>query len=327
MRRRPILALLFLAPLAGARDRIASIEFFGYQGLDPEAVRKALPFHEGDPLARDTRAQARAAVKRITGGDATDVALICCINDGDTAIFIGLPGGSSRPIVFNPRPKQDLSLSPELLALMNAMDDAESAATIFAEVDTRPGYRLMKDPRANAAELKVREYALGHTEELIRVLSNSGDREQRASAADALGYAGRSGQQLATLVLAARDPYEIVRNNAARALSEILDADSAVAAQIPPGPFIDLVRSGTWTDRNKASSVLEPMTKSRNPEILGRIKLDAWDALMEMARWHTTGWASGPRMILGRVAGLPEDQMIQLGFGKPEAFLNAIGQK
>jgi hypothetical protein len=69
------------------------------------------------------------------------------------------------------------------------------------------------------------------------------------------------------------------------------------------------------------------MTKSRNPEILGRIKLDAWDALMEMARWRTTGWSSGPRMILGRVAGLPEDQMLQLGFGKPEAFLIAIGQK
>jgi hypothetical protein len=110
----PIVALLLLTPLAGARDRVASIEFFGYQGLDPEAVRKALPYHEGDPLARDIRAQTHAAVKRIAGRDATDVALICCSGDGDTAIFIGLPGTSSRIVVLNPPPKQNLSLSPEL---------------------------------------------------------------------------------------------------------------------------------------------------------------------------------------------------------------------
>jgi hypothetical protein len=321
-----LLAFLFLAPLA-ARDRVASIEFFGYQGLDPEAVRKALPYHEGDPLARDIKAQTRAVVKRITGRDATDVALICCINDGDTAVFIGLPGASSRTIVFNPSPKQDVRLSPELLALMRAMSDAENSATIFAEVDTRPGYRLMKDPRANAAELKVREYAIGHSDELLRVLSNSSDHEQRASAADALGYAGRSGRQLATLVLAARDSDETVRNNATRALGEILDADSSVSAQISPAPFLELARSGTWTDRNKASMVLEPMTKSRNLELLARIKAEAWDALMEMARWHTSAWAGAPRMTLLRISGLPEERILLLSFAQPEAFLEAIAVK
>jgi hypothetical protein len=88
-----------------------------------------------------------------------------------------------------------------------------------------------------------------------------------------------------------------------------------------------MVRSGTWTDRNKASLVLAPLTKSRNPEILARLKKDAWDALMEMARWRPFGWQMGPRMILARIAGLPEARAKELGWVSTEAFLDAIGQK
>jgi hypothetical protein len=322
-----LIGLTIGAGVVSARDRIAFIEFFGYKGLDPEAVRSALPFHAGDPKSPGMQAQARATVKRVTGRDATNVAFICCVNDGDTAIFIGLPGASSQTFVLNPRPKQDLSLSAELMALHGAMEEAEDAAAIQMEVDTPSGYRLMQDPKARAAELKVRDYALKHEDELVRVLSLSSDDDQRAIAADTLGYGNRSPMQMSALVYAARDPDDTVRNNVTRALGEILRADPAAAARVPPDNFIDMIRSGTWTDRNKSSDVLGYLTRSRDPKLLGRLKVEAWDALLEMARWAADGWAADARLIMARIAGVPEERALDLRFVSLQAFLDAMGQK
>jgi hypothetical protein len=312
---------------ASARDRIAQIEFFGYQGVDIEAIRNSLPVHEGDALVRGTSTVVRAAIKRITGSDPTDVAPVCCIGDGDTVIFIGLAGKSSRPIALNSRPAADLRLSSEWRTLMRAMDDAEAASTDNSEVDKPAGYRLMKDARAQAAEMKVRDYARGHSEELIRVLANSAHADERAWAADALGYADRSREQIDALVIAAHDSNDEVRNNATRALSEILDGDESAVWMIPASPFIEMLHSGIWTDRNKAGWVIASLTKSRDVGTLATIKARASDALLEMARWRQTGWSSGARMILARIAGIPEDRVVSLSFGTPVAFLEAIGAK
>jgi hypothetical protein len=185
----------------------------------------------------------------------------------------------------------------------------------------------MKDPAARAAELKVRDYARGHEDDLVRVLSLSSNADQRAVAADALGYGDRSTTQMAALVHAARDPDGNVRNYVTRALGEILRADPAAAAQVPPDTFIDMIRSGIWTDRNKSSGVLAGLTLSRDTELLSRLKSGAGDALLEMARWSDFGWAADARLILARIAGLPEPRALRLRFVSPQTFLEAIGQK
>jgi hypothetical protein len=61
---RTPLVVLALATSLFARDRIAYIEFFGHQGIDAGAVRAALPFREGDKVAKNLNEQARAAVRR-----------------------------------------------------------------------------------------------------------------------------------------------------------------------------------------------------------------------------------------------------------------------
>jgi hypothetical protein len=328
MRWQTPLLVFAVAASALGRDRIAYIEFFGYQGLDPGAVRKALPFREGDRVAKNRKVQARAAVKRVTGRDATDVNGVCCINDGDSVLFIGLPGASSQVFTVNPALKGDVTPPFELTALYGKMNRAEEAAFqkgIFAE-DGAPGYRLSKEPAARAAELALREYALHHEDEIIRVLESSSKADRRGMAADALGYGTRTPRQLAALVHAARDPDSGVRNDSTRALGEILRADPSVAAQILPDNFIDMIRSGTWTDRNKASSVLWPLTQSRDPKLLARLKSEASDALLEMARWRTNGWAYAPRVILARIAGIPEERIDQLAESPLDAFLAAIGR-
>jgi hypothetical protein len=310
-----------------AKDRIAYIEFFGYQGIDVEAVRKELPFHEGDAVPHDLQAVARMAVRRTTGKEATNVASVCCVRDGDTAVFIGLAGASSRAFALNRRPTQSLGLSVELLELVRQMADAENDATDMREVDPPQGYRLMYDPKAREAELQVREYARSHEKELIRVLAGAADSEQRAIAADALGYAGRSPQQIDAFVVAAHDSDDTVRNNAARALSEILDAEHAAASVVPAAPFIEMLHSGMWTDRNKSCSVLESLTKSRDVAVLAGLKARAWDALVEMARWRASSWNGDARLILARIAGIPEERAKELTLATTESFLEAVGAK
>lgn len=328
MRWRMSLPVFALAASGLARDRIAYIEFFGYQGIDTDAVRKALPFREGAKITKTRKEEARAAVKRVTGRDATDVARVCCVGDGDSVLFIGLLGTSSQVFTVNPALKGDVTPPSELTALYGKMNQAEEAAFqkgIFAE-DGAPGYRLSKEPGARAAQLALREYALHHEDEIIRVLESSGKAEQRGMAADALGYGARTARQMAALVHAARDPDSGVRNDSTRALGEILRADPSAAAQIPPDTFIDMIRSGTWTDRNKSSSVLWPLTQSRDPKLLARLKSQAGDALLEMARWRTNGWAYWPRVILARIAGIPEERIDQVAEGPLDAFLAAIGR-
>lgn len=308
------LPLLLAAQLAlpaqppAAAKKIGYIEFFGYQGLDLPAIRRALPFREGDTSRPRLRDDTLSAVEHSTGRKATDVFIACCTGRGELTIFIGLPGASSRPLTFEPVPQGAASLPAELAGLYKRMFQAEEGATLrsLAEEDRPVGYRLLEEPVAHAAELSFRAYALGHEQEIIRVLTGSGDADQRAIAADALGFSARNSQQLSALVRAARDPDEVVRNNVTRALFEILRADSSAASQIPPDSFIDMLRSDTWTDRNKGSMVLVKLTQSRDPVMLRRIQSEAGGALLEMAGWREFGRSMPARLILARIDGKGE---------------------
>jgi hypothetical protein len=73
--RTGAIVLLWASALA-ARDRIVFIDVYGANGMDTEAVRRALPFHPGDPKTREIKPQAVDAVNRVTGRD--EIALICC---------------------------------------------------------------------------------------------------------------------------------------------------------------------------------------------------------------------------------------------------------
>ena len=67
MRRLTVLILLVMPTVVFAKDRIAYIEFFGYEGIDVTAIRASLPFREGDALPPKFEEQARASVLRILG--------------------------------------------------------------------------------------------------------------------------------------------------------------------------------------------------------------------------------------------------------------------
>ena len=116
---------LLLASAALARDRIAFIEFYGVKGIDTEAVRRALPFQEGDPyVPYETKRKVRETVRQVTGHDVTEVAAVCCVGDGDQTLFIGLPGQSSKKFAYNPEPKGAVRISEELRPCAHRQTDA-----------------------------------------------------------------------------------------------------------------------------------------------------------------------------------------------------------
>jgi hypothetical protein len=220
---------------------------------------------------------------------------------------------------------------PQIKELYQQTMDALSASVLQgnAREDRSKGYALsINDQGLRAKQLAVRAYAFQH-ESLIRaVLDSSRDARQRIVAAYLLGYARQSRQQIAYLVRASHDADETVRNNATRALGVLGESSPSVAAQIPAGRFIDMLSSGSWTDRNKAGWVLSTLTKSRDPKLLAQLRSEALVSLIEMARWRNAGHAHNARILLARIAGVEEERANQLAnAGKVEEIINALGLK
>lgn len=329
----PLLLALLLAssPLFG-RDHIGVIEFFGYKGIDLEAVRHALPVHQGDPLPIDTKERVQQAIKHAIKPEPTDVALVCCDEHGDTVIFIGLPGSLSKPFSYNSQPSGTARLSAEIRLLDERFEEASEAAVHkggdAAQEDDSNGYALIKDPPTRSIQLAIRDYALRHEDEILTVLQSSSDARQRAIAPGAWGYARQSRRQIAALVRASRDPDDDVRNNAVRALAVLASSSPAVAHQIPAAPFIAMIDSGIWTDRNKSTFLLDCLTGDRSPKVLARLRAKALDSLIEMARWHDPGHAYTAQILLARIAGIPEERAIELiTKGQIDVILSAVSRK
>lgn len=331
-RRRWLLLVVLGAAPAIARDRIGDIEFFGYKGVDIAKIRRAMPVHEGDEYSDRTKNDVRQAVAATIGKEPTDVAAICCDEKGNHLLFIGLPGASNKSFVYNAEPKGNERLPSEIMDVYGRLDHALEAAVRrggqAAEEDDSNGYALVKDPTARSLQLAVRQWAIKHERELMRVLEFSSATEHRRVASDAMGYTRQSQEQILALVRAARDPDDEVRNNAARALGVLVQSNAALAAEIPPDTFIEMLNSGTWTDRNKGTSLLMELTAGRDSDLLVKIRSVALDSLTEMASWRRPSHAFFARMVLGRVGGIPEDRLKELAWNGPvDAIIEAAGRR
>ena len=86
---------------------------------------------------------------------------------------------------------------------------------------------------------------------------------------------------------------------------------------IPPDTFIEMLNSGTWTDRNKSAALLAQLTEQRDSALLAKIRSRALDSLIEMARWRRPGHAYSARVVLGRIGGLPEQRLNDLAWNGP----------
>jgi hypothetical protein len=99
-----------------------------------------------------------------------------------------------------------------------------------------------------------------------------------------------------------------VRNDAVRALAVLLTGKPELSRRVPGRRFIDLLSSGTWSDRNKGLAVLEMLVARRDAGLLRDLRARASASLVEMAEWPR-GHARSARVILAHIAGIPEQQL------------------
>jgi hypothetical protein len=306
-------------------ERIGTIDFYGYGHLDLGSLRAALPFKEGDRVPSDSAREIAVHALSAVAGRQAVISGVCCLPDGRSSVYIGLPEVGVPPVVYNPEPQGDAKLPMNVLRIFQQFDHHFMAAVRrgVSGQDDSQGYALFTDPASRADQLKLRAWTRAHTALVLRVLAESRDSGQRAYAAEALGYAERSPEQIAALVAAAYDSSEDVRNNAVRALWALCAVGAEVTSQIPAARFIPLLHSVFWQDRNKGSLLLLRMTDSRDPAILKLLHDQALDSLREMAQWKDFGHAQSYLVILGRMAGIDEKRLEQLDASLAAEILSA----
>ena len=308
--------LSLVAPHHLAAQKTATVgvvDFYGLRQITEAQVRQALRIAEGATITESTLRDAEKRVRALPGVSDARVDGVCCEN-GTTLVYVGIEEKGTPAVHFNSPPRGHARLPDDVVRAGAAFDAAFEKAVARGdfEEDQSKGHSLLHDPGARAVQEGVVAMADRHGPQLREVLRDSDKREQRALAAQVLGYASDKASVVGDLGSAMRDADADVRNNATRGLWLIaVFAQKAPGRgiQVPAGPFVDLLNSLTWTDRNKSSLALMSLTESREPALLSTLRQRAVPALTEMARWKSRGHAIAPVMILGRVAGIPENEL------------------
>ena len=330
------IALACAVPASGQEgDRIGHVDLFGTRGANVSAIASAVRTIEGN-RAPSSEADHSALLERLgtivkdqTGRPATDVAMVCCDERGAWTIYVGLAAEGTAPVRYAPVPRGYDTLPQNVQrAYDDVMRALEGAVRAGASEDHKEGYALSSDPGLRPAQLALRAAVIASEKSLYRVLAAANDPGQRAAAAYALGYAPSSKRQITALIAASRDADDGTRNNAVRSLWAIADSSQPIARDIPYDPFISLLTSGRWSDRNKGLLLVSALSERRSRALLDRVRREALFELIEMARWRVRGHSDPARLLLGRIAGITDARIAQLiDAGDVDAIVAAANGK
>lgn len=310
---RVLLCLFFArSPLIAQDQQIGIIDFYGLHTISESDVRAVLVIKEGDTLPHSTS----DIVKRVQGMPnvaRAHVEVVCC-DAGKLIVYVGIEEKDMSHFEYQITPLSDIVLPEEitktyqsfLIALKDAVRKGDT------KDDVSQGHSFMANPFARSLQERFVAYAHQHLQILRDVLRNSANVEQREIAAYVIAYASNKRLVIDDLLYATHDADNAVRNNATRALgaiAQLAEQKPELGIKIPAAPFINMLNSLVWTDRNKAVMVLTALTKRRDAPVLQQLREQALPSLAEMARWKSAGHALGAYIILGRVAGLSENQI------------------
>jgi hypothetical protein len=315
---------------AAPDEKIASVETYGLHRVTRESVLDAAGLREGG-TAPD-RTQRKAILERLQKlPGVKHAALVVVItpfpnsNGGTTGrpiVYIGIQESNRPDVQFRSAPTSDVALPDAIVATCRDHERTflESCRLNDFSEDDSHGYALMGNEAARTVQRKFVPLADQYYDRLVDVLRNSKSDEQRAMAATVIAYASDKKRAAADLVGATRDPNEVVRNNAVRALSVLITyarAHRELGIQVPTDWCLDLLESLQWTDRNKGMAVLDAATADKDAAILAELRQRSLPSLVEMARWKSEGHAMMAFLLVGRIAGL-DDKEIYKAWGAGE---------
>ncbi len=310
-----LLILHFLLRPTGFAAEMPAIGIIDYHGLRHvplEQVQQALQIKVGDRLP-DSPAKVQLRLEAIPGIEKATLNGVCC-DSGKSILYVGVEEKGSPSLHFRPAPKAKITLAPEIVEAGKALDAAvlEAVERGDAAEDDLSGNALSHNAAVRAIEERYVIFAARSLGELRNALHNSSNAEQRALAAEVLGYASDKRSVVPDLEYGMFDASTDVRNNAMRALALIAgfaQKHPQLRIHIPATPFVSMLNSVVWTDRNKASWALLLLTNNRDPTLIADLRDRALLCLAEMARWQNPGHAQIAFAILGRVAGLSDKQI------------------
>jgi hypothetical protein len=306
----PIPALLLALALAAApqqapeRPPIGSIETFGLRAVPRSAVLEATGIEPG-AQAQIHSEELLARLRSLEGVADASASLVTV--DDQTILYVGIrEDGAPRGPVYRAPPTGTIRLPEEIVAAYEALLATLPAAIAAGETreDHGPGHAMMEFAPGRAQQERFVELAAAHLEVLGRVLREAGDETHRRSASMVIAYAPDKQRIVEDLVYASNDADPTVRNNAVRNLSVLVDwaATQGRRIEIDPQPFLSLLGSLEWSDRNKGLALLtlrgldaDTVPTDQREELLA--------SLAEMAQWQTMGHCLPAALLLGRLAG------------------------
>jgi hypothetical protein len=308
------LAILMLAGAAASAQApvVGDINFYGLHKLTPERILGAVNLKPGMPLPR-SKGDLEDRIGEISGVVLARVDAVCCEGNA-TALFIGIEERGGPHAAFRSEPSGDAKLPETLVgAYTQFLAAVQSAASRGnAAEDLTAGHSMMADPGPRKFQEQFVAYATEHADVLRNVQRNASDPNQRAIAGAVIGYAPHKQDVVNDLQYAMQDPDESVRANAMRGLTAIAVLASkqpTLGIKISATWFIEMLNSVVLSDRIESTKALLTVTDRHVPAIIEQIRERALPALAEMARWKTLSYALPPYLLLGRAAGIPEDQI------------------
>jgi hypothetical protein len=320
--RATALSLVLLVPadvceVAGEDLQIGIVDFYGLGRVSEGAARAALTVKEGDTVSQvgddppTFMAESERRLSALPGVARAHVGFVCC-DAGRWIVYVGLEERGSVAPQFRVAPTGNVRLAVDVVQAGEDYSKAFWNAVQRGDVgeDDSQGHALLHDQPTRAVQERLVRYAARDLKELRQVLRDASDPEQRALAAEVLGYVAHKQDVVDDLVYGMGDPYAGVRNNAMRAMAlfaGMAPGSGRSSVRIPPEPFVAALKSLIWTDRNKASLALLGLTARRDPDLLEKLRRDALTPLIEMARWKNAGHAYAALMILGRIGGQSDE--------------------
>jgi hypothetical protein len=308
--------LIFYVQVSCQREIIGIIDFYGHGKISEKYLRKAITIKEGDSVTHLKRDIQIKNLKTIPGVKQAQISFVCCEESKrQSIVYIGISGKENNTFSYREPPVSVVTLPKEIIYTYDQFEFFFNEAIEKGESgeDRSQGHSLMSYAPVRAVQEKFIDYADRYLKELKDVLKNSSYADQRAVAASVIAYSKDKNLVADDLLNAVYDNDEIVRNNATRALSVIAGYAEKNAGlkikKIPADPFIKMINSIVWTDRNKAVAVLLPLTESRDSLVLKQLKDQALPSIIEMSQWKTSGHAIMSALLLARIAGFPDEEV------------------
>jgi len=315
-----VLAAVCAATAAAQAPVLGDINFYGLHKITPERILSAAKLKSGS-LLPPSKGAIEDTIAEIPGVVLARIEAVCC--DGpETILFVGVEEKGAPHAAFHSPPSGEAALPRELMdSYHQFLAAVERAARRGNAVeDLSAGHSMMADAEARAYQEQFVTYAREHVDLLRTVVRTGSEAEQRAAAAAVIGYAANKPGVADDLQYAMQDPDEAVRANAIRSLTAfaVLAAKQpALGIKISPTWFIEMLHSIVLSDRVESAKALLTLTDRGGPEVLQQIRERALASLAEMARWKTPRFALPSFLLLGRIAGMP-DQQIQDSWRKGE---------